>query len=62
MAIEVDTFVERIDITQEADLGKAIKDICDNQAARDKPRRLAAAFEAQNQVILIFRLSSRICG
>jgi hypothetical protein len=55
MAIEVDTFVERIDITQEGDLGKAIKDMCDNQAARDKPRRLAAAFESQHQVLLIFQ-------
>jgi hypothetical protein len=55
MAIEVGTFVERIDITPEADLGKAIKDICDNQAARDKPRRPAAAFESQHQVILIFQ-------
>ncbi len=55
MAIQVDTFVERIDLAQEPDLAKAIKNICDNQAARDKPRRLAAAFESQQQVILIFQ-------
>ncbi len=31
MAIEVDTFVERIDLTQESDVAQAIKSICDNQ-------------------------------
>jgi hypothetical protein len=55
MAIDLDTFVERIDIAPESALAQAIKNICDNQAARDKPRRLAAAFESQSQVILIFQ-------
>lgn len=55
MPLDLATYVERIDLTTNPDLDKAIRDICDNQAALDKPRRLAAAFEAQHQVILVFQ-------
>ena len=58
MALELDTFLQRIDLTTTPDLAQTIKDICDNQAARDNPRRLAAAFESQNKVILIFQRAS----
>ncbi|MBI3784188.1 MAG: hypothetical protein HY270_12400 [Deltaproteobacteria bacterium] len=55
MAIELDTHVERIDLTQTPDLDGKIRDVCARQADRDQPRRLAATFQSQNQVILIFQ-------
>jgi hypothetical protein len=58
MALDLDTFVRRIDLTTTPNLPQTIKDICDDQGARDNPRRLAAAMESQNQVILIFQRAS----
>lgn len=55
MALNLDTFVQRINITTTDNLENKIKSVCDLQASRDQPRRLAAAFESQNQVILIFQ-------
>jgi hypothetical protein len=58
MAIRVDTHIERIDLATESDVAAAIKEICDLQALRDESRRLAAAFAAQNQLILIFQIAA----
>ncbi|MGE0680433.1 MAG: hypothetical protein AB7P69_05935 [Candidatus Binatia bacterium] len=58
MAIRVDTHIERIDLATEPDVVAAIKEICDLQALRDESRRLAAACEAQNQLILIFQVAA----
>jgi hypothetical protein len=54
---EDDTFVTRIDLKdmKGAELAAKIKDVCKTQAARDDGRRLAAAFEAHDQVVLIFQ-------
>jgi len=56
MAIETDTHVERIALNT-ADLGAAIKQVCEAQSSRDKARRLAAAFTAGGNLILIFQVS-----
>jgi len=54
--MELETHVERIDLTTpNLDLAEKITAVCTRQASRDAPRRLAAAFESQNQVILIFQ-------
>lgn len=56
MPLDLDTSVRRIDLTSPGlNLAKRIKDICDTEGSRDEPRRLAAAFESQSQVILIFQ-------
>jgi hypothetical protein len=55
MAIETDTFVERIPIVPATDLGQRIIDVCELHSSRDKARRLAAAFSANDQVVLIFQ-------
>ncbi len=58
MPIKTDTFVERISIAGTDDLEKAIKETCELHSARNEARRLAAAFEAQGHVILIFQVSA----
>lgn len=55
MPINADTLVRRIDLSKIDDVRKEIKIQCDAQAARSKARRLAAAFEAHNQLILVFQ-------
>ncbi len=55
MASSVDTVVKRIAIGVESDLGKAIKHECDIQAGLNKPRRLAASFTYDGELILIFQ-------
>ena len=55
MALDLDTFVQRINITTTDNLESKIESVCDLQASRDQPRRLVAAFESQHQVILIFQ-------
>lgn len=55
MAIETDTYVTRISLYPAVDLEKTIRELCEIQAARDAPRRLAATFAAEDQVILIFQ-------
>lgn len=56
MPINADTYTKRIPLASTPNLEAAIKQECDIQAARDNPRRLAAAFEAQGNVILIFQV------
>jgi hypothetical protein len=55
MAVITDTFVKRIPLAPMVDLDERIKAECEIQSGRDQPRRLAAAFEAQNQLVLIFQ-------
>jgi hypothetical protein len=53
MAIK--TVVERIDLPATPDLKPEIINTCDIMAARTPAFRLAAIFESQNQLILIFQ-------
>lgn len=53
MAIK--TLLERIDLTNAANLVQEVTDTCDIMAGRTPPFRLAASFESQNQLILIFQ-------
>ena len=53
MAIK--TLLERIDLANTANLVQAVTDSCDIMAARTPAFRLAASFESQNQLILIFQ-------
>lgn len=56
MPIDADTAVVRINLAQaDLNLDEAIKETCGIQASRDKHRRLVAAFESQNQLILVFQ-------
>jgi hypothetical protein len=55
MAVDTDTFVKRIPLVPEIDLDERIIAECKAQSGRDEHRRLAAAFEAHNQLILIFQ-------
>jgi len=55
MAVTTDTFVKRIPLIPAVDLEERIKAECEVQSGRDEHRRLVAAFEAQNQVVLIFQ-------
>jgi hypothetical protein len=59
MAIETDTHVERIPIA-DPDLCEAIRQICELQSARDKARRLSAAFVVGDQLILIFQVDPQV--
>ncbi len=60
MAITTNTKVVRISLeTPDLDLGKTIEEKCDIHAAMDDAKRLAAAFEAHNELILIFQSSSQ---
>ena len=54
-AINTDTQLERVNLTT-PDAPAKIKDACDTQG--QEGRRLAAAFETQNQVVLIFQAAS----
>jgi len=55
MAVSTDTFVKRIPLVPESDLDRRIRAECEIQSSGDPGRRLAAAFQAHNQVILIFQ-------
>lgn len=55
MAIETDTYVTRIPLDSATNLEEAIRDTCELHAGRIQHRRLAAAFAAEGQVILIFQ-------
>ena len=56
MSINTDTYIKRVPLTP--DIENAIKQECEIQSARDNARRLVAAFEAQNSVILIFQIAA----
>jgi hypothetical protein len=58
MPITTDTFVERISLAETDDLEKAIIETCELHSARNKARRLTAAFESHGHVILIFQVSA----
>lgn len=45
----------RISLVPAVDLQERIETECDLRLAREPPRRLAAAFEAQKQLVLIFQ-------
>jgi hypothetical protein len=51
----IDTSITRIPLAPFTDLETAIKDQCDLEAARDKPRKLITAFSTPTQVVLIFQ-------
>jgi hypothetical protein len=53
----IKTLVERIDLTATQDLKTEIINTCDVMAARTPAFRLAASFESQNQLILVFQSS-----
>ncbi len=58
MSVQIETYVTRIPLAGTPDLETAIKQECVIQASKDKGRRLAAAFEAHNHVILIFQTAA----
>lgn len=51
----IETRVERIDLATTPDLRQAIVNRCDIRAQDDPPKHLAASFESQNQLVLIFQ-------
>lgn len=60
MAITTNTEVVRISLsTPNLDLGKTIKEKCDILAAMDDAKRLAAAIESHNELVLIFQSSGQ---
>ncbi len=59
MAITTNTQVVRIPLASTPDLGTVIKQKCDNLAAMDDAKRLAAAFEAHNELVLIFQSADK---
>lgn len=58
MSINTDTTVKRIPLVPALDLHERIRKECEIQSSLDAARRLVAAFEAHNQVILIFQAAS----
>jgi hypothetical protein len=56
MAVRTDTKLVRIPLAT-GNLEKAIKDACETESARDRGRRLAAAFSAHDQLVLIFQVA-----
>jgi hypothetical protein len=57
MSVVTDTKLVRIPLATE-NLEKAIKDACELESARKQGRRLAAAFSARDQLVLIFQAAS----
>jgi len=55
MAVITDTFVKRIALVPTTDLDARIRQECEIQSAKSPGRRLAAALQAHDQVILIFQ-------
>lgn len=58
MPVNIETYVTRIPLASTSDLETAVKQECVIQASMDKGRRLTAAFEAHNSVILIFQTAA----